>query len=154
MSILFKPNGSLNISTDPSNLPHTIISQSSVYSEAMQRCKNIRLDRVGKASTRYGSSKVTSTIPTSGSANTPVYIIIHNNGVLVFISGTRIHDDDGDGIATMTNDFTDAQWYGVRATPLDGSELQVFMTNGTDFLRFASSSRILTWGITPTTLPL
>jgi hypothetical protein len=49
--ILFKPSGSLDIATDPSDLPD----------DGMQRCKNLRLDEKGVLKLRDGSYKLNDT---------------------------------------------------------------------------------------------
>lgn len=60
MTMLWRPNGSLNIATDPCDLPEEK-SNGQIYSEAMQRCKNLRLDQKGVIKTRDGSSKINTT---------------------------------------------------------------------------------------------
>lgn len=64
MGLIFKPNGLLDISTDPSDLPAQN-DGNSVYSEALTRCKNMRMDRKGVLTTRDGSSKINETAFTS-----------------------------------------------------------------------------------------
>lgn len=54
MSIVFKPTGSLDVTADPGLLPEISSGASSVQSGAMVRCKNLVLDRIGKAITRRG----------------------------------------------------------------------------------------------------
>jgi hypothetical protein len=55
--ILWKPNGSLNVATDPSDLPEAG-DGNNVTSEALVRFKNLRSDLRGVVKTRDGSSKV------------------------------------------------------------------------------------------------
>jgi hypothetical protein len=59
MSITFKPNGSLNIATAPTDLPEDA-GEGSIVSEAMARCKNLRVDRQGVMKARDGVSVVAS----------------------------------------------------------------------------------------------
>lgn len=55
MTIYFKPTGSLDINTDPTELPEQ--SQSgSIASGALARLKNMRQERGGVAQQRYGST--------------------------------------------------------------------------------------------------
>lgn len=49
--ILFKPNGSLDITTDPTDLPDN----------GLQRCKNLKLDQIGIVTLRDGSYKLNGT---------------------------------------------------------------------------------------------
>ena len=60
MTILFKPTGQLDISTDPSELPETG-DGINIASGAMTRCKNLRVDQMGVAKTRDGSQKLNAT---------------------------------------------------------------------------------------------
>ena len=57
MTIIFKPNGTLDISTDGADLPEQV-TDNQVVSGAFKRCKNIRLDHIGKAVQRDGSTKI------------------------------------------------------------------------------------------------
>lgn len=61
MSIVFKPNGTLDIDTDPSDLPEES-DGSNIVSGSMQRCKNLRLDEKGVLRARDGSYKLNSTV--------------------------------------------------------------------------------------------
>ena len=56
MTLIFKPNGTLDVATSPADLP-----EKDGYSDAMARCKNLRLDRVGFAALRDGSTRLNST---------------------------------------------------------------------------------------------
>lgn len=53
--ILFKPTGTLDVNTAPTDLPEQADGRN-IVSGAMARCKNLRLDRHGVASLRHGSS--------------------------------------------------------------------------------------------------
>lgn len=54
MVLFWKPNGSLDVSADATDLPETS-NGGNTTSGAIQRMKNIRQDRQGIAQTRYGS---------------------------------------------------------------------------------------------------
>lgn len=57
MSIIFKPSGSLDVSTDPSDLPESVDKSGLNFTSIdMVRCKNLRLDHKGVVPTRDGSS--------------------------------------------------------------------------------------------------
>lgn len=59
--IIWKPNGSLDINTDPSDLPQSVDKNGNVTSDAVVRFKNLRIDKQGVTKTRDGSSKVNET---------------------------------------------------------------------------------------------
>lgn len=73
--ILFKPNGQLNVATDPTDLPQEG-QNGNISSGAMTRCKNLRLDQSGVAKTRDGSSKVNST----ALADSTIYLVVEHGG--------------------------------------------------------------------------
>lgn len=58
MGLLFKPNGFLDVATEASDLPSQSPAPGTVISEALTRCKNLRIDRKGVLTTRDGSSKL------------------------------------------------------------------------------------------------
>lgn len=62
--IFFKPNGTLNVATDPSDLPEQASDRGS-FSDALVRFKNLRHDLKGVAKLRDGSKKL-NTVATSG----------------------------------------------------------------------------------------
>jgi hypothetical protein len=58
MSILFKPNGGLDIQTESTDLPEQGDGKGAISSGAMVRCKNLDVSRMGLLSTRSGSFKL------------------------------------------------------------------------------------------------
>ena len=68
MPILFKPTGTLDINTAPTDLPEQADGRN-IVSGAMSRCKNLVLGRHGVARLRYGSSHLVS-ISTTGTPET------------------------------------------------------------------------------------
>jgi hypothetical protein len=58
MGLYFKPNGFLDIATEATDLPSQSSGPGSVASEALARCKNLRIDRKGILKTRDGSTKI------------------------------------------------------------------------------------------------
>ncbi|MDD5189448.1 MAG: hypothetical protein PHE50_00215 [Dehalococcoidales bacterium] len=63
MGLIFKPNGILDIATAATDLPAQRSDKmpDNVYSEALTRCKNLRIDRKGLLTVRDGSSKINAT---------------------------------------------------------------------------------------------
>ena len=57
MSILFRPTGTLDVTTDPSVLPEER-DGFNLMSGAMTRCKNFRTDEPGVLKTRDGSTQL------------------------------------------------------------------------------------------------
>ena len=58
MSIIFKPNGSLDIQTESTDLPEQGDGKGTISSGAMVRCKNLDISRLGVLETRSGSSRL------------------------------------------------------------------------------------------------
>ena len=108
MTILFKPNGSLNVSTAATDLPQSkddLLGGKNTVSEALQRCKNMHLDRNGLVRTRDGSTK------TTGSATSiRPNLLIEMTGVRYAFGGTLILKDE----VELENELTDAQWSGIK----------------------------------------
>ena len=70
MSIIWKPTGSLDVSTSPFDLPD----------DGFKRCKNLRLGQAGKVVTRDGSQ----TLNATAMAYTPLYVIEQNGDRYTF----------------------------------------------------------------------
>jgi len=101
MSIIFKPTGTLDVSTDPSELPEDK-DQFTMVSGAMQRCKNLRLNQKGKIVTRDGSTVLNVT----AMAGTPDFII-EEGGVRYVFTDQYVYKDEaliteGVNVATPT----------------------------------------------------
>lgn len=141
MSIVFKPNGTLNIGTAATDLPEES-GQGSTLSEAMQRCKNLSLQRSGRADTRHGSSTVHQ-LPTFAN------FLIEQSGDVYAFTGATIYRDT---VAIGTGD-TDAQWTALVYNQYNDTTEQVFAANGTDRKRIVGST-VYEWGITaPSSAP-
>lgn len=89
MSIVWKPNGSLDIATDPSDLPAEKVD-GNVISFSMQRCKNLRLDNMGVIKTRYGSKKLN----TAEIEGTPEFIFENSGNRYVFTTDGNIYRNE------------------------------------------------------------
>ena len=64
MSIFFKPTGTLDVTTDSSDLPQES-SQYNITTGALKRWKNLRLDESGVAKLRDGSKEEVDTSQTT-----------------------------------------------------------------------------------------
>lgn len=134
MSILFKPSGSLDITTDPTSLPD----------DGMARIKNLSIDRMGMAELRKGSSRVNSTA-LSGAKQ---WLLVEN-GVRYSQFGTTIYRNE----TSIKTGVTGAQGSAVRYKSFNESTRNIFYTNGSDQYRIAGSS-VYQWGISaPTAAP-
>lgn len=143
MTIFWKPNGTLNVSTEATDLPQESDGRNT-QSGALQRCKNMVLSRVGRAKTRLGSTK------TQASAIEVVAnLIIEMAGVRYLFGGDRIYKDE----ISFASGLTDAQWSGIKYNSFNDTTNQIFALNGTDKKRITASG-VNEWGIAaPTTVP-
>lgn len=138
MAIIFKPNGTLNVSAAATDLPEET-QGNSVFSDSMQRCKNMSVDRSGFVTTRPGSVRVSST-SLSSAAN----LIIEQGGARYeFVSGAIYRNE-----AVLLDGLTAGQWSGVVYNQYNDTTQNVFVLNGSDRKRIESSS-VYEWGITP-----
>lgn len=142
MSILFKPSGSLNVATDPSDLPEAS-GQGSISSDAMVRCKNLRINQKGVAKTRDGSAKL------NVSAINSVNWLEEQEGYRYAFGGTAIYKDE----ARIATGLANAQWASIKYNAFNDTTQNIFALNGTDRKRIAGSS-VYEWGIAaPTAAP-
>jgi hypothetical protein len=88
MSILWKPTGTLDINTMPTDLPEQS-GNGAIVSGAMVRCKNLSLNRMGLAELRYGSSLIASFTPTSAPD-----LILEVAGHRYIFAGNEIYYDE------------------------------------------------------------
>jgi hypothetical protein len=139
--IIFKPNGNLDVSTDPSDLPEQA-QGNNIYSEAMQRCKNLRLDQKGVVKTRGGSSKIN----TTPLGQTTINKIIELAGNRYEFSGTEIYKNE----ASIKDTLTNSPWSAIVSSAYNSSTQNVFALNGTDRKKISDSS-VKEWGIDPPT---
>ena len=141
MPIIWKPNGSLNISTDPSFLPEEV-DGSTIYSEAMQRLKNLRVDEDGVVKTRDGSAKINST----ALAQTAINHIAEQAGIRYGFAGTAIYRNE----SSIATGLTNAAWKTLLYNAYNSVVDNIFALNGTDRKRIDGSS-VYEWGIDPPT---
>lgn len=136
MSLIFTPNGSLDIATDPSDLPETAAGHD-ILSGAMVRCKNLRTNEAGKAKTRDGSAKLHATAIAS-----PVWWLEVQSGARYAFAGTRIYENE-DSIA---EGLTSARWAAIQYNAFNDPTPNIFALNGTDRKRIEDGA-VLEWGL-------
>lgn len=142
MSLIFRPNGSLDVATEPHDLPQTSGAPGQILSEALARCKNLSLERKGRVSTRYGTVAY-NTNPLSSPAN----LIVEQAGVRYAFTGAEIYRNE----VQIAAGLTAAQWSATKYNQFNDTESQIFALNGTDRKRI-SDSTVYEWGIAaPTT---
>ena len=146
MSIIWKPNGSLDVATDPAQLPDTKGSvltgdTGSITSYALARCKNLRLDLLGVAKTRFGTSKLNAT-----AISTAIHKIIEQAGTRYTFAGAIIYENET-GIKTG---LTSAAWSAILYNAFNDITQDVFALNGTDRRRIEGGV-VYEWGIDPPT---
>ena len=88
MGIIWKPTGSLDINTAPTDLPEQADGKN-ISSGALARCTNLILDRTGIARTRYGTSAIVSI----GSTVAPE-LILEVGGNRYIFAGDQIFYDE------------------------------------------------------------
>lgn len=137
MSIIFKPTGSLDVNTDPSDLPETNAG-TSVASGSFARCKNLTLDRSGQATTRKGSRAL------NASALSTINHVQIQAGVRYSFASNNIYRDESSIIGSLT----DAQWTSLKYNAFNDTDQQVFCLNGTDRKKI-NGSTVYEWGIEP-----
>ncbi len=142
MTHRFNPFGNLNVAVDASDLPEAGDDRNTV-SDAMVRCKNMRLNERGKAITRDGSQKLNAT------AINPVSWIEEFDGKRFSFGGTEIYQDE----SAIASGLTDAEWTGFQYNSFNDVTKQIFATNGTDRKRITDGA-VNEWGLeAPTTAP-
>ena len=149
MSILFKPNGLLDIATDATDLPESkgnglTGDNNSVTSYAMSRCKNLRVDEMGVARTRLGSAKLNDTAINS------IQSIIVQGGVRYTFAGLSIYEDEISIYSSLTSS---AYMSSMLYNAFNDVTEDVFCINGTDRKRIEGGA-VYEWGIAaPSTAP-
>jgi len=143
MTVFFSPDGLLNVAADASDLPETG-DQKGSRSGALTRCKNMRLNEIGKAKTRDGSSKINTT-----AIETAIHWIEEQGGTRYAFAGTQIYEDE----VSIDSGLTNAQWAAIKYNAFNDTTDNIFALNGTDRKRIESST-VYEWGIAaPTTAP-
>jgi hypothetical protein len=144
VTVFFDPSGSLDIATDPSDLPETGDGNEST-SGAMTRCKNLRVNQKGQAITRDGSAKLNASALAAA-----INWIEEQGGDRYSFAGSAIYLNE----SSIESGLTDAQWSAVKYSAFNDLTEQVFALNGTDRKRI-SGSDVWEWGIeAPTVAPI
>lgn len=135
MTIIFKPTGKFDLTTDQSSLPD----------DGLARCKNLRIDRPGKLKTRYGSSKINSTALSDLIINR----IINIGSDRYEFAQDAIYKNESSIETSLTNSSWSAIVYNSYLSTTDN----IFAVNGTDTKRIEGST-VNEMGIdAPTTAP-
>lgn len=143
MSIFFSPNGTLDVASDASDLPQELAG-AKITSGAMQRCKNLYLNRAGVAVTRFGSNKFNTT-----AIATNITKIIEQAGSR-FTFGSYIYEDE----TSLASGLTRSEWSAILYNAYNSTTQNVFALNGTNRKRIEGST-VYEWGIAaPTTAPV
>jgi len=141
MPVKWSPNGFLDVATDPQDLPEQGDGKGAV-SGAMTRCTNMHLDRMGIATTRRGSAKVSST-----DIGTTIHRIIEQDGVRYeFVDGSIYRDE-----TLIESGLTKAMWSAILYNAYNVETQNVFALNGTNRKRIVGSD-VFEWGIDPPAL--
>lgn len=144
MSFRFDPSGILNVSADAADLPESSNGYDSA-SDALTRCKNLRINQRGVAKTRDGSAKLNST-----AIQTAIWWIEEQQGSRITFAGTQIYVDE----VSIATGLTSAQWSVIQYNAYNDTTKQVFALNGTDRKRIESSVAY-EWGLdAPTDAPV
>lgn len=136
MTVFFDPSGSLDVATDPSDLPETGDRNESI-SGAMQRCKNLRVNQKGQAITRDGSEKLNVTAIAAA-----ISWLEEQGGDRYAFAGDSIYLNE----ASIESGLTVAPWSAVKYSAFNDLTEQVFALNGTDRKRIEGSD-VWEWGI-------
>ena len=143
MSVIFSPDGSLNVAADPSDLPETG-DDKNTRSGAMVRCKNMRTNEAGKAITRDGSAKLN-----TASIESAIWWIEEQAGNRYAFAGGEIYENE----VSIDSGLTSAQWSAIKYNSFNDTTDNIFAINGTDRKRIESST-VYEWGIAaPTVAP-
>ena len=140
MSILFNPDGTLDIATDPSDLAESGDGRN-FSSGALTRAKNIDLVRLGRVKTRSGSSAL-------GSAMTGILSHIEIVGADRYsFAGSTIYRNE----SSIATGLTNSTWSGIQYNAFNDTTDQIFALNGTDKKRIEASTAYQ-WGISAPTV--
>ena len=90
MSVIFKPTGTLDVTTDPSELKQEG-DKFTIVSGEMKRCKNFRLDEAGVLKLRDGSTRLNA----SAQVSETIDLLIEREGVrYIFTTSPTYYRDE------------------------------------------------------------
>lgn len=136
MSILWRPDGALDVATDPSALPEQV-GESGTFSTALRRCKNLSVDLPGKTVTRPGSSNVSASVLASA-----ITFILVQSGVRYAFAESEIYRNE----VSIASGLTAGDWSAVTYNQFNDTAEMVFACNGTERKRIANAT-VYEWGI-------
>jgi hypothetical protein len=149
VSVLFKPIGTLDVSSADTDLPESRSSlltgqrETDVASDALTRGLNVSTDRYGFAETRPGSSTVGTA---TGEELTHLTV---QAGVRYGFGLTEIYRNESSILAGLTS----GEWDSIQYNQFNDTDQQVFACNGTERKRI-NGSDVFEWGIAaPTVAP-
>src|SRR5512135_921490 len=144
MAVRFNPTVSLDLSSDPADLP-VEVKGTMATSGAMTRCTNLHLDRPGIAMTRRGSEKLNET-----AINIEINRIIEQSGDRYAFAGDSIYRNE----TSIGSGFSTDAWSAILYNSYATTTQSVFATNGTDRKRIEGST-VYEWGsASPTNAPV
>lgn len=142
MAILFNPTGTLNVTTDPADLPEEANGMS-IISGAMTRCKNLRLNEPGKAITRDGSFTLNET------AIVPATWIEVQSGDRYEFSPKKVYKNE----VSIASTSGDGDWSAIQYNSFNDTQANIFALNGVDRKR-VEGGVVYEWGLeAPTVAP-
>lgn len=143
MSIIWKPNGQLDVCTDPTDLPQETDGKN-ITSGAMTRCKNLHLYESGVAKTRWGSYRLAQSALTG-----IVTKMIQMGSTRYEMTYSNIYTDG----TSRASGYSNAVWSALIYHLLGSTTQTVYATNGTDQVKMEGNS-VYNWGIAaPTEVP-
>lgn len=140
--LVWKPNGLLDVATAASDLPE-VSGSGVILSEALARCKNLRINRQGLLETRHGTTRLNTTAMSSFAS-----FLIEQAGDRYAFVGGAVYENE----ASIETGLTAADWSAVLYNAFNDTTQQVFATNGTDRKRIEGST-VYEWGIEAPTAP-
>lgn len=138
MSIIWKPNGQLDVCTDPTDLPQEA-SGNNIQSGAMTRCKNLHLYESGVAKTRWGSYRLAQSALTG-----QVTKMIQMGSTRYEMTYSNIYTDG----TSRADGYSNAIWSALIYHLLLSTTQTVYATNGTDQVK-CEGNDVYDWGISP-----
>ncbi len=140
--IVFKPNGTLNIATEPTDLPQSV-EGSMITSGALTRCKNLRVENQGVLRLRDGSRRINTTAIES------INNIIVQDGKRYSFSGGSIYKDE----TLLTSGQGSTQWSGIKYNAYNDTSQLIYAMNQ-EYRKRIDGTTITQWGIdAPTVAP-
>ena len=136
MSVIWQPNGTLDIATDPSALPEQV-GDGGVVSYALRRCKNLSGDRAGFVDTRPGSSNVSSSVL----ANTINFILVQSGVRYAFVQDAIYRNE-----TLIASGLSAGQWSACTYNQFNDDREMVFCLNGAERKR-VDDAIVYEWGI-------